>query len=258
METGDITRYIDVAQVVLYAFWVFFAGLIYYLRTEDKREGYPLESDRSHLVTVQGFPPMPGPKRFLMSSGETVTVSNGRPDEREVRALPIGPWPGAPLEPTGDPMLDGVGPASYALRADVPDMTFEGLVKIVPLRVAGDFHLDPRDPDPRGMDVVGGDGKVAGTVHDAWVDRSEFLIRYLEVSVHGTSTPRRVLVPMNFVRVDSYRRQVKVRSILAHHFAQVPGLRNPDQVTLLEEERVMAYYGGGTLYATPERMGPFL
>ena len=28
METGAITSYIDVAQVVLYAFWIFFAGLI--------------------------------------------------------------------------------------------------------------------------------------------------------------------------------------------------------------------------------------
>jgi len=258
METGDITPYIDVAQVVLYAFWVFFAGLIYYLRTEDKREGYPLESDRSARVTVQGFPPMPGPKRFLLASGETVTVSDGRPDQREVRAEPIGPWLGAPLEPIGDPMLAGVGPASYAQRADVPDKTFEGAIKVVPLRVAGGYHLDARDPDPRGMTVVGADGIVAGTVHDAWVDRSEFLIRYLEISVHGTEVPRRVLVPMNFVRVDGSRKQVKVRSILARHFALVPGLRDPDQITLLEEERVMAYYGGGTLYATPDRMGPFI
>ena len=29
METGAITQYIDVAQIVLYMFWAFFAGLIY-------------------------------------------------------------------------------------------------------------------------------------------------------------------------------------------------------------------------------------
>ena len=61
MQAGEITGYIDVAQVTLYAFWVFFAGLIIYLRSEDKREGYPLESDRR--VTVQGFPPVPSPRR---------------------------------------------------------------------------------------------------------------------------------------------------------------------------------------------------
>ena len=38
MPTGAITSEIDVAQVVLYAFWFFFAGLIIYLRKEDKRE----------------------------------------------------------------------------------------------------------------------------------------------------------------------------------------------------------------------------
>ncbi len=36
----------------------------------------------------------------------------------------------------------------------------------------------------------------------------------------------------------------------------MPGLRNPDQVTLLEEDRISAYYGGGTLYAEPSRLGP--
>mgnify|MGYP000491222488 CR=1 FL=1 len=64
MGTGAITGYIDVAQLVLYAFWIFFAGLIIYLRREDKREGYPLESERSGSVTVQGFPAVPAPKTF--------------------------------------------------------------------------------------------------------------------------------------------------------------------------------------------------
>ena len=35
MHRGAITDYIDVAQVVLYVFWAFFAGLIVYLRRED-------------------------------------------------------------------------------------------------------------------------------------------------------------------------------------------------------------------------------
>ena len=74
MQAGAITGSIDVAQVVLYAFWVFFAGLIFYLRREDKREGYPLESDRSGRIIVQEFPAMLGPKTFLMSDGSTRTV----------------------------------------------------------------------------------------------------------------------------------------------------------------------------------------
>ena len=41
-------------------------------------------------------------------------------------------------------------------------------------------------------------------------------------------------------------------------FAQVPGTRNPDAVTLLEEDKIMAYYGGGVLYATAARQEPLL
>ena len=45
---------------------------------------------------------------------------------------------------------------------------------------------------------------------------------------------------------------------MASQFADVPALRNPDEVTLLEEEKVTAYYGAGTLYATPARAEPLL
>lgn len=55
------SNYIDFATICIYLFWFFFAGLIIYLRREDKREGYPLESDRKG-VTVQGFPAMPAPR----------------------------------------------------------------------------------------------------------------------------------------------------------------------------------------------------
>jgi photosynthetic reaction center H subunit len=40
------------------------------------------------------------------------------------------------------------------------------------------------------------------------------------------------------------------------NFADVPGIAKPDQITLLEEEKIMAYYGGGTLYADPSRNEP--
>jgi photosynthetic reaction center H subunit len=33
-------------------------------------------------------------------------------------------------------------------------------------------------------------------------------------------------------------------------------IKNPEQITLLEEEKIMAYFGAGTLYATPQRQEP--
>jgi photosynthetic reaction center H subunit len=171
-----------------------------------------------------------------------------------LRAQPIGAWPGAPLRPEGDPMLAGVGPGSWAERADVPDMTLEGRTRLVPLRLAPGFAVVGRDLDPRGMTVYGADRAAGGIVRDLWVDRAEMLFRYIELEVQGGA--RRVLLPMNFARIS--RRGVRVRSILGAQFAQVPATRSADQVTLLEEEKIMAYYGAGTLYATPMRQEPML
>lgn len=255
MGTGAITEYIDVAQLVLYAFWFFFAGLIYYLHRENKREGYPLQSERSKYVKVVGYPDMPAPKTYIMPHGGGVRVAPRKDDPNyELAAEPIAPWPGAPLQPTGNPLVDGVGPAAYAIRPEVPDMTHDGRARIVPMRIATDFSVAKQDPDPRGKSVYGADGKVAATVVDIWVDRAEPQIRYFEIDVSG----RRVLLPINFTRISRDGERVLVASINSYHFADVPGLANPDQVTLQEEDKVCAYYGGGHLYATPARAEPLL
>jgi photosynthetic reaction center H subunit len=257
MQTGAITPYIDVAQLVLYAFWIFFAGLIVYLLRENKREGYPLESDRSERaprVKVHGFPRTPEPKTYLLRDGRVVKAPRVEVPSGPLRARPIGPWPGAPLQPDGDPMHAEVGPGSYAMRPDIPDRTFDGAPRLVPLRVAASASVSGHDPDPRGRPVLGADGKVAGTVCDLWLDQAEMLFRYLEVEPAGGGP--RVLLPINFARIDA--RRVRVRSLLAAQFAGVPTLRDPQTITMLEEERIMAYYGAGTLYATAQRQEPLL
>lgn len=260
MGTGAITAYIDVAQIALYVFWVFFAGLIYYLHREDKREGYPLESDRSHRsggrVKVQGWPSVPEPKRYLLRDGRVVMAPNFRASTQSLGGTPSALHLGAPLEPNGDPMLAAVGPGAYSDRADIPDTTIDGSARIVPLRTAAGFEVSKNDRDPRGLPVVAADNLVAGHVLELWVDRAEVLFRYLEVEVPTQEGSRRALLPVNFARIGDQR--VKVRSILAAQFAQVPGTRDPDSVTLLEEDKIMAYYGGGTLYATPDRQEPLL
>jgi photosynthetic reaction center H subunit len=293
METGALTSYIDVAQVVLYVFWAFFFGLVIYLRREDKREGYPLERDHedpARRERVRGFPDLPAPKTFYLAHGQgTRTLPHGKLDERPIAARRAAAYPGSPLLPTGNPMLDRVGPASYAERPNKPDLTYKGEPRIVPMRVDSEFSIASQDPDPRGMEVVGADGEVGGVVSDVWVDRAEPQVRYLELEVAGsgasaeageagaaeseeeggvfgeggifgspTPSPRRVLLPINFTRIDGTRRIVRVASILGHQFADAPVLQNPDQITLQEEDMVCAYYGGGTLYATPDRQEPFL
>lgn len=269
MPTGAITEYMDVAQVTLYVFWLFFAGLVWYLHRENKREGYPLESDRSPHITVQGYPAAPGPKEFPTMDGGSFIVANGNPDTREIHAKPAWPFPGAPLDPTGNPMIDGVGPSSWANRADEPDVTMNGEPRIVPMRsTKHGFGISKKDPDPRGMTVFAADDKAAGTVRDVWVDRSEAMPRYLEVEVKGSA--RRILVPMFLTKVsrakyadpklpmgqrlkDGRPYEVRVASVMSHHFADAPSTKSMESVTRLEEDRIMAYFGGGHFYASPER-----
>ena len=258
MLRGSLTGYIDVAQMTLYAFFLFFAGIVYYLRREDKREGYPLEADNvpGGVTMKQGFPFIPRPKTFLLSHGGTYQAPNGARDPHPRNAKPVDRWPGSPLQPTGDPMVDGVGPASYAQRADVPELLIDGKPMIVPMRVAPETSVDAEDADPRGMVVIGADGRRAGVVSDLWVDLAEPQIRYFQVTVEAGA--REVLLPVTFARVSQKRRQIKVKSILARHFTNVPGIQNPDQVTKREEDRITAYYASGHLYAKPSRLGPLL
>jgi len=252
----SLTENIDVAQVVLYLFWLFFAGLIFYLRREDRREGYPLESDKGGRVGKPGPILMAAPKEFLLADGDTKQAPSYYRDARPIAAERTAPWSGAPLEPTGDPMLDGVGPAAYAERKDEPERTRDGSLAIVPLRVATDFHVAEGDVDPRGAPVLGADGGTAGAVVDLWVDRADPMIRYLEVELTGGA--KKVLVPMNAARLVEDPVKLEVRSILSGQFTNVPALANPDQITVLEEDKVCAYFAGGRLFAEPSRREPKL
>jgi photosynthetic reaction center H subunit len=170
--------------------------------------------------------------------------------------IPAANHPGAANLPVGNPMLAGVGPGAWADRPDVPDRTVQGEAKIRPLRTAPGFSLESRDPNPIGMTVIGADGVQAGICREAWVNTSEPQLMYLELELAATA--RRVLVPVGFVQIDSRRRTLRVNAILAAQFADVPATRHPDLVTLLEEDKISAYYAGGYLYATPNRSEPIV
>lgn len=263
MVGTSFTGYVDVAQVTLYGFWAFFAGLVLYLRREDKREGYPLVSEilgHTEEVVCEGLPPTPEPKLFRMFHGDLIEAPGSLfPPRLPNGVRPAATFPGAPLEPTGNPLVDGVGPASYAWRKDEPDLTIDGALKIAPLRDATEYGLDRRSPDPRGMAVIGADGLVAGLCVDLWIDEVEESVRYLEVVLSLPAYEgQRVLLPQPFMRIRPRTRVIVVRSILAEQFAEVPRLRIPTQVTRFEEDKLVAYFGGGQLYATRARTGSAL
>jgi len=245
---------IDLVEILFTLFWLFFFALVFYLHRESKREGYPLISDRSDSITVQGFPSIPSAKEYRLPHGGTQLAPRNETPQVDVPAEPAHRAPGSPLVPTGNPIGANIGTGSYARRSDTPFLTPDGKPRIVPLRVQPEFYVDKRDVDPRGMSVHAADDVEVGTVKDAWIDLAEPQIYYLEVAGAG----RTFLVPFDFAEINKRKRVVKVNALYSHQFANVPTLQSPDQITPYEEDRICGYFGGGLLYADDKRAEPFL
>jgi photosynthetic reaction center H subunit len=256
MDDVKIVGTLDVTELVFLAFVLFFIGLIIYLQRESRREGYPLEDEATGRVdTPGGVLYQASPKTFKMPFGRPdIIVPNGKRDALDM------PWkrtfasPGAPYYPTGNPLVDGIGPAAWADRAKHTDLDAEGRDRVVPIGMTEHIAVHARDADPRGMTVIAADGAVAGTISDLWVDRAEHQIRYLEVDL-GT---KKVLAPMAMSKVLGKKRQVVIDAINASDFAAVPVPADKGKITFYEEERIVAYFGGGYLYANSARQEPLI
>lgn len=268
MRTAYIVGTFDVAELTFLTFLVFFIGLVFYLNRESRREGYPLEDERTGKVEP-GPLVSPEKKVFKLPHGRgTYVPEDGAREPVDIPAVRAFGGGGAPYVPTGDAMKDGLGPAAYANRSDYPDLTVDGLPRIVPIAESHQIAVAPKDPNIVGWPVMAADKKIAGKVSDIWVDQSEHIIRYLEVE---TNSGKKVLAPM-FVAavhkgswlggitpiVDDEPKMVEIDAITSDQFEDVPAIKTPGQITRLEEDKIMAYFGGGYLYATAERSEPWL
>ena len=254
--SGYLTEYMDVAQVVLYLFWGFFFALIFWLRREDRREGYPLENDNPRAILPATRLMIPLPKTFILEHGATVQAPNFRRDPATVPATRSANASGATLVPDGDPLLSGLGPASYANRRDEVELSSEGHQLVVPLRAAKAFTISA-GPDPRGWEVVGADGRPGGKVTDIWLDTADAEVRFIEYELTGGTKGVR-LVPLPMALLKARTSQVEVASIRAGQFESVPTTKESESITVLEEEKISAFYAGGRLYADPSRVRPLL
>ena len=257
MGAGAIIGDLDVAQLLVAIFVVFFFGLVLYLRREDKREGYPL-IDPAGGSDGEGFPPMPKPKLFLLRQGGVV-ASPSPPHERPLAATAAFPFPGAALEPTGDPLVDGVGPASWALRREEPLWFEPGVTQMAPLRTLSGWAVAKGDVDPRGLPVIDAWGARAGVVADLWIDRGVKILRYLEVEAEDGA---RTLLPIHHTDIRRIQARVALRAVRAAHVTGAPRIAAPDIVTAREEDRLNAWYAGARFYAdevprTPPWLAPW-
>jgi photosynthetic reaction center H subunit len=156
---------------------------------------------------------------------------------------------GFPHAPTGNPMADGVGPASWVPRRDEPELDGHGHAKIVPMAQASGMQVSA-GRDPRGLPVQAGDLEVVGRIVDMWVDAPEQVVRYLEVELNSGS---RRLVPMTMAKIWADR--VRINAITSDLFEGIPATRSLTQVTKLEEDKISGYVAGGWLYAKGRKRG---
>jgi len=241
----------DLASAAIWGFWLFFALLVYYLQTENMREGYPLETEDGDIAPNQGPFPVPSPKTIELPHGRgsyTVpSAENEAAHRRENLAMArTAVGEGFPHKPTGDPLIDGIGPASWVPRRDVPELDGHGHPKIKPMDGIDGFFVSA-GRDPRGLPVVCRDDKVVGTVTDMWIDEAEQLVRYVEFELEAEFGGGKKLAPMTMVKIKP--RWLDITSLDSHRMAQIPGIATPGQISLLEEEKIMGFFGGGKLYS---------
>lgn len=250
---GTIIGTLDLAMLSFYLFVLFFIGLVIYLQMENMREGYPLEDENGKSYDNLTPLPLRAPKTFKLPHGRgEVQKPDGDSDkDRNFAMRQVEGHGGAAFEPTGDPLVDGVGPAAWARRRDLPELSAHGAPKIVPMRSLESFTVSA-GRDPRGLPVVAADGQTVGEVSDMWIDEPEQYVRYLEYTLGSDGTKRVVPIELAKIRRD----RVAIHSLVAENFANIPTVASESQITMLEEERICAYYCGGKLYASKDRQEP--
>jgi photosynthetic reaction center H subunit len=271
-EVGALTSYLDVAQVVLYVFWIFFFLLVLYLNRESKREGYPLRGGKNGDQPVDLLLGVPKPKTYkLYHGGETHLPSSKNDDHREL-AAESGRVEGDPIIPTENCLTHGIGAAAWTEREDVPDQLLDGSPKIRPMSTLPDsYYVADHSVDPRGLTVHTCDGVAVGTVEDIWLDCMEMMPRFYTVNLNSGGS-RLVPVMLSTIRknirgpaegslmtrLTQRPRYIDIASLYEHQMQDVPQLANPGQITLREEDQISAYYGGGQLHASPDRENPLI
>ncbi|HEV2130615.1 MAG TPA: PRC-barrel domain-containing protein [Longimicrobiaceae bacterium] len=125
---------------------------------------------------------------------------------------------------------------------------------VVPLSQFEDFEVAGGDPDVRGWEVIGADGRTIGRVDQLLIDTLTMKVRYLDVEVNrsllddGTGD-RHVLIPIVYARLDKEDDSVCVDAIASTGVATLPeythGPMTRDFETTLRRHFDRQLSGGG-------------
>lgn len=124
---------------------------------------------------------------------------------------------------------------------------------IAPLGTLGKFEVAENFRDPRGWDVLLGDGSRVGKVNELIVDTEALKTRYLEVKLDGKPIgfdhDRTVLIPVGSARLDSDKDHVILDSVESRQLAALPPY---DRHTLTREYEHAVLSGFGSTDNTTE------
>lgn len=113
------------------------------------------------------------------------------------------------------------------------------------LKELTDYQVAEGDPDPRGWEVIGGDGERIGRVHELLVDTAAMKVRYLDCDVDARLRPdgetRHVLIPIGYARLDQDGKRITVDVISSEDVRGLPAY-DGGRVTRAYEEEVEARY----------------
>lgn len=246
---GNITEVIDLPDTAWWIFFVFFLGLVWYNRRQDKREGYPMKESPFSSKQSLGFPlPPEEPQAYLLNEGGITTAPHYY-EPGDMHAKPLYVFAGTPLTPVGNPLLAGIGPGAWVKRKNEPMLTEKGELLLEPMRkLEPEWSIGKKDADPRGMKVFDWRWNEVGIVHDVWIDQGIKVIRMFEVDLLPGLGAARVLVPLYHTTISERMREIRVTALRSYQFADIPMPAKPGEITAREDERLNAYFAAGHFY----------
>ena len=241
---------LDVAQIVLYAFFAFFTALIWYLRREDRREGYPLESEAARRVQGARLSADPVAEDLPSRRGGVAQRPDYAARRSPVKAAKVEPWPGAPLQPTRRSDARRGRPRRLQRNAPSRPLQDDAWRGSDFAAAHSAISRSRRWRNPIGFSVVGADHTSVGVDQSMFGSIAPKSHRALSTKCSSPAPSRRVLLPVYFAASSRSAAASWSRRCSPNSSSNVPALGTPDRVTMLEEDRIAAYYGAGTLYAT--------
>lgn len=94
-------------------------------------------------------------------------------------------------------------------------------VELIAMSDLPDYRICKEDTDPRGWNVVDSNGVPVGIASDLIIDLQALMARYIVCSV-SRGTPREVLIPTGFARIDNETRTVHLDFVTALDIEALP------------------------------------